>query len=229
MSTEYNHWRDGFEENYSWAMKMQQRHTLPLYQQYWQGADIIEIDKLGDEASDDEAKNALETMDYSGMDKLIVTDAGYPIWLSQRIRPDNKKYNTPDRMYGVGFSIRTETFSGSDTEIHKLGAGIDDQIGCTPAYAFGVADVFKNGSKEALNWRELGLKRGLKYLAIYNTSAIIKGIRDGSIPYDDNSKDDGTSGRYIKLKDIEHCKAAVLVDENNSREVQGSLTQFNDD
>lgn len=210
MVSEYRHWRQGFVENYNWAIKMQQRHALPLYRSHWDDCRIIEIDKLGDETSDRESKEALDEMDYSGMDKLVVTDAGYPIWLSQRIRPDNKKYNTSDRVCGVGFSIRTETRTNQDTEIHKLSSSVQNEIGCTPAYAFGVADVYRHGSKEMLEWKEVGLERGLKYLAIYDTAAIIKGLSNGSIPYEDNSKNDGTAGRYIKLRDIKHCRVAVL-------------------
>lgn len=229
MTDEYRKRAEEFRANEEFAIDMDELHVKPLLKEYWDDANIIPIEKLRQEVDDSVMRQVLKRMDYGGLDKLVFPKTGYPVWISQRVRADNKKYDNKDRIAGVGFSIRVETQKNDLTEWDKLSGGFHDPLGFTPVYTFGVADVYRKGSKEMINWKEKGKERGFKYLAFYDTRGIVEDLINDDVYYEEHPNGDGTMGRYIRLKDVQHHKIDTLVSKSDSAKTQETLEQFKDE
>lgn len=111
---------DTFTKNYNEAMEMQQEFALDIYSDWWPDCEIVEPDQ--------QESYLYKTMDFSGVDKIIIFSGGGMLHLPQRFR----RVET-----GRDFTLRTSGSSGNSVEIDKLKTAYNRGMGFPEFYAFG--------------------------------------------------------------------------------------------
>lgn len=170
-----------FKSDFSWSERMQQLYAVQLYEDYWDGCEVIEVDSAGKDQS------VARQLDFGDVDKMICLENGSQIHIAQRFRRprDNGK--------DVDFSFRSRR-KGCDypVEYDRLMDAFDTVGASYPRYyAFGVT---KYG----------GIENGFDEFWIFRTKPILQAIKDGRIiPSDEKMNPDGkTWARYIPIREL---------------------------
>lgn len=164
-----------------WAIEVQEKCAIPIYQQIWLECEIEEVDKIG-MGGNDFAKRR----DFSGLDKIVLYK-GNEIHIAQRFRGRDPRRRNYD------FSLRyvTPGLEGAkEAEYFKLIEAYNQDLWIPNKYAWGVTKTGQSNS-------------GFEKFYIYNVRKILKAIVDGDI---NNigvySNGDGSNGIYFRLDDL---------------------------
>lgn len=172
--------------NDGWAMDVQEKFAVDLYEQFWDGCDVVEADSLGAEES------VAQILDYGDVDKIIWMP-GQQIHMAQRFRKpywDSRRSEWADPDFTLRYSRPT---SDHRIEYDRLMAAADDEAAAYPKrYAFG--RVYNDHTK------------GLYELYIIDTDRLIDGINAGTIP--ERGPITTEEGQTFKAYDIEDIEAA---------------------
>jgi len=175
----------GFRDRLDHSIKMQQQHAIDLYRRHFDVDKIIEVDVLGQSNED------MQALDFSGIDKIIITGDGRTIHIAQRFRRDYEKggvWHTPD------FSLRVDSYNDAITEYEKVKKA-HYGIGSMPnVYGFGRMPY----------GRQPALQDGFDEFYLINLQELAAEHFDGGLqakgPYPNG---DGSRGLYFELSDIQ--------------------------
>lgn len=157
---------------------MQQLYAVQLYEDYWDGCEVIEVDSAGKDQS------VARQLDFGDVDKMICLENGSQIHIAQRFRKPR------DKGEDVDFSFRSRR-KGCDypVEYDRLMDAFDTVGASYPRYyAFGVAN---HG----------GIENGFDEFWIFRTKPILQAIKDGRVTPTDEipNPDNKTWARYIPI------------------------------
>lgn len=172
-----------FEERFKHSIAMQP-HAVEYYSEYLNIKKVINVDALG------QSDNDMKTLDFSGIDNLIVTEDDTIIHIAQRFRRDYDKdgeWVTPD------FSLRYKSYSDGQTEYEKVKKAHYGISSMPNLYGFG---------REPYG-REVAEENGFDefYLIDLETlaAAHFEGSLSGKGPHPNG---DGSMGLYFDLDDL---------------------------
>lgn len=174
----------GFRDRLDHSIQMQQQHAIDLYDRYFNTKKIIEIDVLG------QSDNDIRALDFSGIDKIVITDDGRNIHIAQRFRREYEKdgaWHTPD------FSLRVDSYNDTVTEYEKLRKA-HNGIGSMPdVYGFGRMPY----------GRQPALQNGFDEFYLINLTKLATEHFDGTLKAEGpHPNGDGSRGLYFDLDDI---------------------------
>lgn len=184
---------DDFDDRMDWSLDMQEKHALKIYNEHWDLSNIIEVDKLnrgGDEQ--------MQVLDFSGTDKILITERGFPIHVAQRFR--QPYFDNESGWTDADFSLRVSGYEDSYVEYQKL-LDAHNGRGTTPSvYGFGQTI---QGREEA---RQDGFKRFYlidlpKFLELHSNEKIE--------PIEKAPNGDGSMGIYFDLADLENSGCII--------------------
>lgn len=171
---------DNFDENWDWALKMQDRYAIDIYQHYWEvkRTEIIEIDALG------ESERGAKQLDYSGIDKHI----------GKRNRHIAQRFRTNSRQYARDFSIRIETADSDEAEYHKLLSAYRNGGNYPAVYAFGIGQA---------TTKEKCLRSGFSKFYFIDMDVLLPAIDSNEIEASGGGRNkDGSRGLYYPIDDL---------------------------
>jgi len=157
---------------HQWAVKMQKRHAIPIYEEWWPNCRIEEVDE-----ESLEREGAARVLDFSGIDKIIELESGESFHLAQRFRVNRGKR--------TDFTLRYQGVTGRDAEYKRLLTNYESRFGSIPPlYSFGIGTSSD---------RSECLKNGFKFFALYDLNTFMEELatdearRNGPIPNRDGS------------------------------------------
>lgn len=184
---------DGFNQRMDWSLSMQENHALEIYKQHWDLKDIIEVDKMGDMGNGE-----MQVLDFSGTDKILITERGFPIHVAQRFR---QPYHDDDTGWtDADFSLRFSSYSEDYVEYQKLldahkGSGTIPSV-----YGFG----------QTVQGRQPALKNGFKRFYLIDLPAFLDTHLNGEISAVEKAPNgDGSMGIYFDLNELERCGCVI--------------------
>ncbi len=179
---------DGFDDRMNWSIEMQQRHALDIYRRYWNVEKVEEVDKQGDNGDE-----AMQRMDFSGIDKILYTESGYPVHIAQRFRTpyfdDAKGWTDAD------FSLRVKSYNDNHVEYQKLIDAYCNAGSIPSVYGFG----------RTVQGRQPALKEGFREFYLIDLQAFLKAHLEGDIQkVAERPNGDGSMGAYFDLDELDH-------------------------
>lgn len=171
---------DSFDDNWSWALKMQDRYAIDIYQHYWKVKrhEIVEIDALGED------EKGAKQLDYSGIDKHI----------GKRNRHIAQRFRTNSRRFSRDFSLRLETADSDESEYDKLMSAYRNGGNYPAVYAFGIG---------AATTQPKCLDQGLSKFYFIDMDILLPAIDSGEVEaVGGGENDDGSRGLYYDTDDL---------------------------
>lgn len=194
--------------NNRWQQKMQKRHAIPIYKDYWRATsdDIEEVDSMG------ETNDFAKRLDYSGLDKLI-HDKNTDIHLAQRFR-------RPSR-FQVDFSLRMTTTGGRKSEYYKLQEAYENGHYIPTRYAFGVG---KDDGEDGVN-------EGFDFFCLIDNRVFVQKLVDGEIEPCETHQNNGDNKQaaYFSLDKLRKHNLMIREWDNDDFEQedgQSTLARF---
>lgn len=119
---------ESFNESNKWALNIQKKFAIPIYNSIWPNGEIIE--------NDNQSHELAKKLDIGGVDKVISLNTGNTIHIAQRFRRPPRE----------DFSLRykRDTYKA---EFFKLQDAIESFANYPKLYAFGVVRDDENGFK----------------------------------------------------------------------------------
>lgn len=164
MSTQHE---KNWQTDDKWALEMQ-NFAMPIYQQVWANARIVELDK-------DKRNQLSRVLDIGGADKMIEFADGGLAFLAQRFR--RWQYRTYD-----DFTLRTYRPSGNTTEFEKGMLALERHGFVAGFYSYGL-----------VNQTETGFER----LRILRYPELLKAILTGELKPKTLSNTNGSSNFLV--------------------------------
>jgi hypothetical protein len=185
-----------FEDRLDHSIQMQQEHAIDLYTDFFDVKKIIEVDVLGQNNGD------IKSLDFSGIDKIVITDDARTIHIAQRFR---REYEQDGEWKAPDFSLRIDSYNDGVTEYEKLKKA-HYGIGSMPdMYGFGRMPF----------GRQPAIQEGFDEFYLINLKRLVAKHFDGGLeaegPYPNG---DGSRGLYFELSDIR--KHNCMIHEWNS-------------
>lgn len=169
-----------FDDDFSWSCRVQERHAIPIYEQYWTGCNILEVDAVGRD------ETVARHLDFGDVDKIIELSNGTSLHVAQRFRQPRQNGQQVD------FSFRCHRpHADHPVEYERLLEAYQTEGASYPArYAFGVTHPD-------------AVERGFQQFWIFKTEPILEAIESGEIePTSPIPNPDGTKARYIEIDDL---------------------------
>jgi len=171
-----------FTDRMEWSLDIQERHALEIYHRHWDVDRIIEVDKLGQ--TDDD----MQVLDFSGTDKIVITDDGYPIHIAQRFR--QPYYDDETGWTDADFSLRLQSYNSDHVEYQKLLDAYTGHGTIPSVYAFG----------RTVQGRQPALEHGFKEFYLIDLPVFIrKHLADDIPPIEKAPNGDGSMAYYFNL------------------------------
>lgn len=163
---------------------MQKHHALDLYRSYWDVDEIVEVD------DDGRSDVGMQRLDFSGLDKVIVTGST-TIHIAQRFR--RMRSGKHGQLVQPDFSLRETTYNDETTEYDKLVEGFEG-IGWTPnVYGFGITSY----------GRQVAIDDGFELFYLIDVDKFLEMHLDGGIePVGNGPNGDGSRGLYFDIDDL---------------------------
>lgn len=176
----------GFEDRMGWSLDMQKRHAISIYKNHWDLKRVIEVDELGD-AGDAQ----MQALDYSGIDKILITTNGYPIHIAQRFR--QPYYDEELGWTDADFSLRVSSYQKDYVEYQKL-LDAHTGAGSTPSvYGFGRTPQGRQPARE----------EGFKQFFLIDLPEFLRKHISGEIDVVEQAPNgDGSMGAYFDIDDL---------------------------
>lgn len=177
----------GFDDRDRWALNMQRRFAMAVYQEYWNvGSEkITEVDELS------KTETAAAMLDADGGTDKVVRPATGIRHVAQRFRKRNKDGST---VYDPDFSIRTSTYSEAKTEYDKMLNAYRNGGNVPAIYAFGVGD----GTS-----RKQCLRRGFSEFHFLDNQRFLKLVDAGHLqPIACYGNGDGSEALYYSIESL---------------------------
>jgi hypothetical protein len=173
-----------FKDRFDHSIEMQQAHALEYYKDFFDVERVIEVDILG------ESNRDMKVLDFSGIDKLIITKNKITIHIAQRFRRDynkNGEWRTPD------FSLRFKSYSDTITEYEKVKKAHYGLASMPTVYGFGRMPY----------GRKVAIENGFDEFYLINLEALASAHFDGPLSAEGPKPNgDGSKGLYFDLDDL---------------------------
>lgn len=202
-----------FDDRMAWSLEMQQRHAIDIYNRYWDLDRVIEVDKAGDDGDE-----TMQVLDYSGIDKILITETGHQIHIAQRFR--QPYYTDQSGWTDADFSLRFKSYTDNHVEYQKLidaytGAGTIPSV-----YGFG----------RTVQGRQPAREKGFKEFYLIDLGAFIDNHIEGNIQIIDKKPNgDGSVGAYFDLSELRR-EGCILREYDFTRPKQPhDITAWGDD
>jgi len=200
----------GFKDRLEHSIKMQQRHAIEIYKRFFDVDKVIEVDVLG------QSNDAMQRLDFSGIDKIIITNDGRTIHIAQRFR---REYEKDGAWLEPDFSLRVDSYNDEVTEYKKLERAYFG-IGSMPdVYGFGRMPY----------GRQPALQNGFDEFYLINLKQLAVEHFDGELsaegPYPNG---DGSRGLYFDLDALREsgCMIHGWPDLNKTQSRATGLDEF---
>lgn len=177
----------GVDERFQWSLDMQNRHALDIYREFWDVDEIIEVDKEGDEGD-----NAMQRLDFSGLDKYILTENDTQFQIAQRFR--QPYYDDDAGWSDADFSLRIESYHDDHVEYDKLIENYQTRGASHPGvYGFGRTE----------SGRQVALENGFTEFYLIDVDSFLQAHLGGELNIIDEAPNgDGSCGVYFRIDDI---------------------------
>lgn len=173
-----------YKERFKHSIDMQQEHAISYYKDFFDVKKVIEVDLLG------KSNRHMQELDFSGIDKMLVTENGSMIHVAQRFRRD---YNEEGEWITPDFSLRYKSYSDATTEYEKVKKAHYGLASMPTVYGFG---------REPYG-REVAEENGFDEFYLIDLEKLAAAHFDGPLSAEGPKPNgDGSMGLYFELCDL---------------------------